>query len=98
MCVCRNVFDAPLTETGCDAHNGLEIRVCIRTYRLFWAANTEDYFWRYGDGARKQAMEKVAGIEEKRKASFESWLEAKRTKKDKTSNGPKVTPSSPVVK
>jgi hypothetical protein len=43
-------------------------------------------------------MEKVAGIEEKRKASFESWLEAKRAKKDKAQNGAKVAPSSTVAK
>jgi hypothetical protein len=71
----------------------LEIKVCIRTYRLFFGSNTEDCFWRFGDGARKQAMEKLPGIEEKRKEHFESWLEAKRAKKDKT----KKT-DSPLVK
>ncbi|KAG8818871.1 Transcriptional regulatory protein sin3 [Serendipita sp. 401] len=79
----RNVVEAPLTETGCQAHNGLEIRVCIRTYRLFFSSNTEDFFWRYGDGARKQAMERLPDIEKKRKETFETWLETQRAAKNK---------------
>ncbi|KAK2461043.1 hypothetical protein APHAL10511_006984 [Amanita phalloides] len=27
-------------------HPGIEIKVCIRTYRLFYVTNSEDYFWR----------------------------------------------------
>lgn len=90
----RTVMEAPLTETGCHADNGLEIRVCIRTYKLFFGPETEDYFWRYGDGARKQAMERLAEIDTKRKERFESWLESRRAKIDKSEksdNGVKKT-------
>ena len=81
---CRTVMEAPLTETGCHADNGLEIRVCVRTYKLFFSPETEDYFWRYGDGARKQAMERLAEIDTKRKDRFDSWLESRRAKMDKS--------------
>lgn len=92
----RNFFDAPLTETGCHAKNGLEIRVCIRTYRIFFVSDTADYFWRFGDGARKQAMEFLPGIEEKKKGRFDMWLEHRRARKDKAQNSVKKT-EEPVV-
>jgi paired amphipathic helix protein Sin3a len=45
--ISRNVF---LASNGGQpkvlAHSGLEIRVCVRTYRFFYVSNTEDVLWR----------------------------------------------------
>ena len=46
--VCRNL-PAVVREAQPDvsSEDGLEIKVCLRTYRLFYVSNTEDFMWRH---------------------------------------------------
>ncbi|OCH88405.1 hypothetical protein OBBRIDRAFT_795302 [Obba rivulosa] len=77
------------------AEGGLEIKVCVRTYRLFYVANSEDILWRVprADVAERDALrQRLARADKRRKA----WLE----KLDKARDGPEkkseaaLTPSS----
>lgn len=46
--LCRNL-PAAVREAQPDvsSQDGLEIKVCLRTYRLFYVSRTEDFMWRY---------------------------------------------------
>ena len=35
----------PIDNKLCT-RSGLEIKVCVRTYRMFFVSNTEDFLWR----------------------------------------------------
>jgi len=76
----RTLLGSPLTDTGCHAHNGLEIKVCIRTFRLFFVSHTEDCFYRFSDRTRKEGMQKVQEVATKRKDQFDGWLANQRAK------------------
>lgn len=42
------------------ARGGLEIKVCVRTYRFFYVSNTEDYMWRLTEQPEvKKAQQKL---------------------------------------
>jgi paired amphipathic helix protein Sin3a len=41
----RAVRRRPL-ESACLSRSGLEIKVCVRTYRMFFVSRTEDFLWR----------------------------------------------------
>jgi paired amphipathic helix protein Sin3a len=54
------------------AHGGLEIKVCVRTYRLFYVSRTEDVLWRTLSAAeRERANARLAA----RDAARARWLE-----------------------
>ena len=76
----RTLLGPPLTDTGCHAHNGLEIKVCIRTFRLFFVSHTKDYFYRFSDRTRKEGMQKLQEVDRKRKDQFDGWLAKQRAK------------------
>lgn len=78
--ILRTLLGPPLTDTGCHAHNGLEIKVCIRTFRLFFVSHTEDCFYRFSDRTRKEGMQKLQEVETKRKDQFDGWLAKQRAK------------------
>lgn len=70
-------------EVGDDAgttysiRNGLEIKVCISTYRLFYSQETEDYFARLlPKSTRDRVGKKMALLGKKRVTKFNDWLEA----------------------
>ena len=71
---CRNlpafVRDVPPDVSSQD---GLEIKVCVRTYRLFYVSFTEDFMWKYRN---KEEMEKNACLLSKRNALRREWLMA----------------------
>ena len=71
---CRNlpafVRDVPPDVSSQD---GLEIKVCVRTYRLFYVSFTEDFMWKYRS---KEEMEKNARLLSKRNALRREWLMA----------------------
>lgn len=71
-------------EVGDDAgttysiRNGLEIKVCISTYRLFYSQDTEDYFARLlPKSTRDRVNRKMTALGKKRKTRFEDWLGSK---------------------
>ncbi|KAF9041264.1 hypothetical protein BJ165DRAFT_1349868 [Panaeolus papilionaceus] len=54
------------------SQDGLEIKVCLRTYRLFYVSRTEDFMWRY------RTKDEVDSISKQLKARNElrrKWLE-----------------------
>jgi len=44
----KTVGDSPERLENMDIYNGLECRVCLTTYRLFYVENTEDYLYKKG--------------------------------------------------
>ncbi|KXN85581.1 Paired amphipathic helix protein pst1 [Leucoagaricus sp. SymC.cos] len=52
--------------------DGQEIKVCVRTYRLFFVPEKEDYLWKFRS---KAEMEEVAVNLKKRNALRRKWLE-----------------------
>ena len=58
------MFDS---EDSVIARPGLEIKVCVRTYRLFFVAHSEDFMWRPALGA-------TGDLEQQREARFGEWL------------------------
>ena len=64
------------TGTGPDfyARGGLEIKVCVRTYRLFYVSRTEDVLWRVPSSSESErASARLAA----RDAARTGWLEEK---------------------
>ncbi|KAJ3087675.1 Transcriptional regulatory protein sin3 [Quaeritorhiza haematococci] len=54
-----------------EARGGLELKICVNTYKIFFVDNTEDYF------RRKKAVSSRAGFEEGkeiRSKKFRQWL------------------------
>lgn len=52
-----------------DSHSGLELKICVNTYKIFFVDNTEDYFFR-------RAGKQPALLEQKRDARnkrFDAW-------------------------
>jgi paired amphipathic helix protein Sin3a len=71
-------------EVGDDAgtaysiRNGLEIRVCISTYRLFYSQETEDYFARLlSKKSRDRVSRKMAALGRRRTSKFNHWLDSR---------------------
>ena len=56
-----------------SSQDGLEIKVCVRTYRLFYVSYTEDFMWKYRS---KEEMEKNSHSLSKRNALRREWLTA----------------------
>ncbi|PWN54288.1 hypothetical protein IE53DRAFT_383137, partial [Violaceomyces palustris] len=65
--------------TSYVTRSGLEIRVCIRTYRLFFVHDTEDVFIRLRDPTEVEEYEKKAEeANKRRKSKWSKWLESRR--------------------
>lgn len=59
--------------------SGLEIKVCISTYRLFFSQDTEDYFARLLPRATRDRVDrKMRVLDRKRKVKFGDWLAARQ--------------------
>jgi paired amphipathic helix protein Sin3a len=54
------------------ARGGLEIKVCVRTYRLFYVSRTEDVLWRTHSSAES---ERASTRLDARNAARVRWLE-----------------------
>ncbi|WFC96905.1 hypothetical protein MBRA1_003570 [Malassezia brasiliensis] len=65
--------DAPGTHYV--VRNGLDIRVCMRTYRLFFVHGTEDVFARVRSTPRDEAA--AQRTETERKQRWHAWLDAR---------------------
>ncbi|KAG6837451.1 hypothetical protein H0H93_008994 [Arthromyces matolae] len=57
---------------GCVSQDGLEIKICVRTYRLFFVSNTEDFMWKVS--SQEESMKALEHLE-KREKLREKWLE-----------------------
>jgi paired amphipathic helix protein Sin3a len=70
----RKNISAAVRETQPDvsSQDGLEIKICLQTYRLFYVPHTEDFMWRY---RRKQETEKNAQQLKLRNAMRRKWLD-----------------------
>ena len=57
---------------NCISQDGLEIKICVRTYRLFFVSNTEDFMWKISSrDETKKAVEHL----EKREKLRKKWTE-----------------------
>ena len=56
------------------ARGGLEIKVCVRTYRLFYVSGTEDFLWRTFS---KEEAERAAAKLQAKKSIRQKWIEAR---------------------
>lgn len=54
-------------------HSGLEVKICINTYKIFFVNSTEDFFKRKGSG---QTLEKHNEDRSRRSAKMQAWLKA----------------------
>jgi paired amphipathic helix protein Sin3a len=83
------------TGTGHDfyARGGLEIKVCVRTYRLFYVSRTEDVLWRTPSSAENERAKARLAV---REATRARWLE-KFSLFGRPTAGPGVAPPSEVV-
>jgi len=59
-----------------DMGNGLECRICLGTFRLFYVENTEDYLYRWGKLGIANKLEKKRNRDQKQK-SLEELLQKK---------------------
>jgi len=56
----------------------LQIKVCIRTYRLFFVSGTEDFYWRTRTPANRDTVHRAAASRRtERKAALSAWLDGK---------------------
>jgi len=60
------------TQPDVITQDGQEIKVCVRTYRLFYVSNKEDYLWKFRG---KDEMEATAVNLKKRNKLRKRWLE-----------------------
>lgn len=69
--------------TTYSIRNGLEIKVCISTYRLFYSQDTEDYFARLlPKTTRDRVAKKMNLLKKKRMTRFDDWLGSKESERD----------------
>lgn len=83
------------TSAGHDfyARGGLEIKVCVRTYRLFYVSRTEDVLWRTPSSAENERAKARFAV---REAIRVRWLE-NFTLFGRPTAGPGVAPPSGVA-
>ncbi len=59
--------------------SGLEIRICLRTFKLFFAHGTEDVFVRIRSDEEKSELDRKAAVVAKRRSQrWNDWLSARR--------------------
>lgn len=76
----KNLFlNAGIAPPELTAQGSLEIRVCIRTYRLFYVPGTEDYLHRRYQDVEKDHFEKRIGKVKRRQ---KRWLEKVKAGED----------------
>lgn len=56
--------------------DGLEIKVCVRTYRLFFVSKSEDYLWKLRS---RDEVQKASEQLERKNALRRKWLEDNTT-------------------
>ncbi|TPX30813.1 hypothetical protein SmJEL517_g05719 [Synchytrium microbalum] len=64
-----------------DAHAGLELKICVNSYRIHFVEGTEDYFRRRrpADRVERDALrERESGVDGTRTKLFKRWLEKRQ--------------------
>ncbi|KAF9544692.1 Transcriptional regulatory protein sin3 [Mortierella hygrophila] len=69
-------------------HSGLEVKICINTYKIFFVNSTEDFFKRKGSSPSKEKLKEGRA---KRLGKMDSWLKA--TFEDQESDPAEATQS-----
>ncbi|KAJ3508561.1 hypothetical protein NLJ89_g5689 [Agrocybe chaxingu] len=74
----RRNLPAAVRETPPDvaSQDGLEIKVCVRTYRLFYVSKTEDFLWKYRS---KEDVDKNAPQLKLRNRLRRNWVESAKS-------------------
>jgi paired amphipathic helix protein Sin3a len=60
------------TQPDVSSQDSLEIKICVRTYRLFYVTKSEDFLWKYRP---KDEMERSFAKLKRRNAMREEWLQ-----------------------
>ncbi|KAJ2926800.1 hypothetical protein H1R20_g10317, partial [Candolleomyces eurysporus] len=60
------------TQPDVSSQDSLEIKICVRTYRLFYVTKSEDFLWKYRP---KDEMEKSFAKLKRRSALRQEWLQ-----------------------
>lgn len=70
----RNLPDSVVEERSSDiqSQSGLELKICVNTYRIFFVNDTEDYFRR----KHTLSADDLDSFKAKRHAKFRSWLDS----------------------
>lgn len=55
--------------------SGLQCKICLRSYRLFFVADSEDFIYRRTGSLSVEGLKKV---KEAKKTKFEEWIESKQ--------------------
>ncbi|KAJ8327725.1 hypothetical protein QVD99_003749 [Batrachochytrium dendrobatidis] len=63
-----------------ETRSGLELKICVNTYKIFFVDNTEDYFRRkrsemMAENGLTVSITTEKGIQSKRNAKFAAWLD-----------------------
>lgn len=64
-----------------ETRSGLELKICVNTYKIFFVDNTEDYFCRkrsFSVNSETQKLNLRAEMERKRTQKFRAWLESEK--------------------
>ncbi|KAJ3415607.1 Transcriptional regulatory protein sin3 [Chytridiales sp. JEL 0842] len=79
--------------SGVETRSGLELKICINTYKIFFVENTEDYFCRRSDRALwmsdKERREKALA---RRREAFQQWLKRRERGEPEEPHKPLVPP------
>ncbi|KAJ9479073.1 Transcriptional regulatory protein SIN3 [Pseudozyma hubeiensis] len=71
--------DKEANEARYVTRSGLEIRICLRTFKLFFAHGTEDVFVRVRSDDEKAELDRKAAVVDKRRTKrWDDWLSARR--------------------
>ncbi|KAI8847373.1 hypothetical protein BC829DRAFT_396748 [Chytridium lagenaria] len=65
--------DDPPTDV--ESRSGLELKICLNTYKIFFVENTEDYFFRRRPPVTSTVIESKKNVAEASAARFRSWHE-----------------------
>ena len=67
----RKVKGTPL-ESSVSSYSGLEIKICVRTYKTFYVSHSEDFLWREWSAKELEQLPKRV---DKRTQAAKQWLE-----------------------
>ena len=80
------------------AHGHLEIKVCVRTYRLFFVSHTEDYLWRVVDPDDLATSQEKARVQSsKRHQWLQQYVGRREEPKQRTEQVQQSTPQDESV-
>ncbi|SNX84434.1 related to SIN3 - transcription regulatory protein [Melanopsichium pennsylvanicum] len=91
----NGTIDNDAVGTRYVTRSGLEIRICLRTFKLFFAHGTEDVFVRIRPEDEKTKLDrKAAAVNKRRSTRWDDWLSARRRAIDNPSGAVEVVAES----